>query len=165
MYFSASVAVFMKRLILIVILVILSSCDYFNKKKIDTKEILDEELKSINWNDVDEYPTFSICDSTDNKKTCFEDVLRNRLNEHLLRQNIIVTEDISDTILLKIHIDNKGNFTLKDIVSNEMTKAQIPQLDSLLRHSFDSLPKIYPAIKRSQQVATEFNLPVVVTIN
>jgi hypothetical protein len=76
-----------------------------------------------------------------------------------------VTEDISDTVLLKIHIDNKGNFTLKDIVSSEITKAQIPQLDSLLRHSFDSLPKIYPAIKRSQQVATEFNLPIVVNIN
>ncbi len=155
----------MKRLILIAILVVLTSCDYFNKKKIDTKEILEEELKSINWNDVDEYPTFSICDSSANKKTCFEDVLRNRLNKNLSKQNIIVTEDVSDTILLKIYIDNKGNFSIKDIVSSEMTKAQIPQLDSLLRHSFDSLPKIYPAIKRSQQVATEFNLPVVVNIN
>lgn len=155
----------MKRLILIAILVVLTSCDYFNKKKIDTKEILDEELKSINWNDVDEYPTFTICDSSDNKKTCFEDVLRNQLNDYLSRQSFVVTEDISDTILLKIHIDNKGNFTLKDIVSSDITKAQIPQLDSLLHHSFDSLPKIYPAIKRSQQVATEFNLPVVVTIN
>ena len=155
----------MKRLILIVILAMLSSCDYFDKKKVDTKEILDEELKSINWNDVDEYPTFTICDSSDSKKACFEDVLRNQLNEYLSRQNIIVTEDISDTILLKIHIDNKGSFTLKDIVSSDITRTQIPKLDSLLRHGFDSLPKIYPAIKRSQQVATEFNLPVVVNIN
>ena len=155
----------MKRLILIAILVILTSCEYFNKKKIDTKDILDEELQSINWNDVDEYPTFAICDSSDNKKTCFEDVLRNRLNDQLSKQNIIVTEDVSDTILLKIHIDNKGNFSIKNIVSSEMTKTQIPQLDSLLRHSFDSLPKIYPAIKRAQQVATEFSLPVVVNIN
>lgn len=155
----------MKRLILIAILVVLTSCDYFDKKKIDSKEILDEELRSINWNDVDEYPTFSICDSSNNKKTCFEDVLRNRLNQQLSKQNIVVTEDVSDTILLKIHIDNQGNFTIKNIVSSEMTKTQIPQLDSLLRHSFDSLPKIYPAIKRSQQVATEFSLPVVVNIN
>lgn len=155
----------MKRLIFILILAMLSSCDEFNKKKIDTKEILDEELKAINWNDVDEYPTFTICDSSDVKKTCFEDVLRNQINDYLSGQHIIVTEDISDTILLKIHIDNKGNFTLKNIVSSDLTKSQIPQLDSLLRHSFDSLPKIYPAIKRSQQVATEFNLPVVVSIN
>ncbi|MGJ8591914.1 MAG: hypothetical protein ACSHXF_05175 [Aquaticitalea sp.] len=155
----------MKRLLLIVILAMLSSCDYFNKKKIDTKEILDEELKSINWNDVDEYPTFTICDTSENKKICFEDVLRNRLNVYLSTQNFTVTEDINDTILLKIHIDRVGNFAIKDIESSELTKTQIPQLDSLLRHSFDSLPKIYPAIKRSQQVATEFNLPVVVRIN
>lgn len=155
----------MKRLILIAILLVLSSCDYFNKKKVDTKAIFDEELKSINWSDVDEYPTFTVCDSSPNKKTCFEDMLLNHLNENLAKQNIIVTEDVSDTILLKIHIDNKGNFTIKEIISNDLTKAQIPQLDSLLRHSFDSLPKIYPAIKRSQQVATEFSLPVVVHIN
>lgn len=155
----------MKRLVFLAILVVLSSCDFFNKRKIDTNDILNEELQSINWNDVDEYPTFSICDSSNNKKTCFEEVLRNRLNDQLSKQNIVVTEDVSDTILLKIHIDSKGHFSIKDIVSSEMTKAQIPQLDSLLRHSFDSLPKIYPAIKRSQQVATEFSLPVVVNIN
>ncbi len=155
----------MKQLIFIVILAMLTSCDYFNKKKFDSKEILDEELKSINWNDVDEYPTFSICDSSENKKVCFEDVLRNRLNDLLSKQNIVVSEDVSDTILLKIHIDKLGNFSIKNIVSKETTKSQIPQLDSLLRHSFDSLPKIYPAIKRSQQVATEFSLPVIVNIN
>lgn len=165
LYFSVSVQRHMKRFILIAILIFLTSCDYFNKKKIDTEAIVEEELKSINWNDVDEYPTFSICDSTDNKRGCFENVLRNRLNEHLANQNIVVTQDVSDTILLKIHIDNKGNFSIKDILSSDVTKTQIPQLDSLLRHSFDSLPKIFPAIKRSQQVATQFNLPVVVNIN
>lgn len=155
----------MKRLVLLLISVSLWSCDYFDKKKINTNDILEEELQSINWKDVDEYPTFSICDSSSNKKICFEDVLRNRLNTNLSQQNIIVTEDVSDTILLKIYIDNKGNFTIKDIVCSDATRTQIPQLDSILRHSFDSLPKIYPAIKRSQQVATEFSLPVVVNIN
>lgn len=155
----------MKRLILIVTLVLLSSCDTFDKKKIDTKEYLDEELRAIDWSDVDEYPTFTICDSSNAKKNCFENVIRTYLNAQLSRQTIVVTEDISDTISLKIHIDNQGRFTLKSIESSDLIKLQIPQLDSILRHSFDSLPKIYPAIKRSQQVATEFSLPVVVNIN
>ena len=155
----------MKRIIPLLFFVIFNSCDYFDKKKIDTKTIVEEELKSIDWNDVDQYPTFSICDSTDNKKMCFEDVLRNRLNEQLAKQNIVVSEDVSDTVVLKIHIDKTGAFSIKDILSEQTTKELIPQLDSLLRHSFDSLPKIHPAIKRSQQVATEFNLPVVVNIN
>ena len=155
----------MKRLILVLSILFFVSCDYFDKKKIDTKTIVNDELKSINWNDVDEYPTFSICDSTNNKKECFQNVLRDRLNAKLSNQKIVVTEDVNDTILLRIHIDSEGVFSIKSIECRDITKAQIPQLDSLLRHSFDSLPKIFPAIKRSQQVATEFSLPVIVNIN
>lgn len=147
---------------------VLISCDYFEKKKVYTKDILEEELQTFNWNDVDEFPTFASCDTTlgkENKRQCFENTLLQVLNKNLLKQNIVVTEDVNDTILLKITIDNQGNFSVKDIKSNELTKAQIPNIDSLLIHSFDSLPKIYPAIKRSQLVTTQFSLPVVVRIN
>jgi hypothetical protein len=75
-----------------------------------------------------------------------------------------VTEDVSDTIVLKITINNQGQFTVNEIRSSELTKTQIPKIDSLLIRGFDSLPKIYPAIKRSQQVTTQFSLPVVVSI-
>jgi hypothetical protein len=147
--------------------ILLTSCNYFNTKKVYTEDILNEEMQSINWKDVDEYPTFSTCDSTAtnlDKKACFERQLRDLLNTQLSRQNIVVTEDVNDTITLKIHIDNQGNFAIKNIEMKALTQAQIPQLDSILRHSFDSLPKIYPAIKRSQQVATEFSLPVIIDI-
>jgi len=158
----------MKRLILVCCLLALTSCDYFEKKKVYTKDILEEELQTFNWNDVDEYPTFDLCDSTsgkENKRHCFENTLTQMLNKQLSNQNIIVTEDVNDTIFLKITIDNQGKFSVDDILSSELTKAQIPKIDSLLIHSFDSLPKIYPAIKRSQQVKTQFSLPVVVNIN
>lgn len=157
----------MKRL-LIVVAIFLTSCNYFEKKKVYTKDILEEELQTFNWNDVDEYPTFDLCDHTsgkENKRQCFENTLTQLLNKNLSNQNIIVTEDINDTIFLKITIDNQGNFSIDDIISSELTKTQIPNIDSLLIHSFDSLPKIYPAIKRSQQVTTQFSLPVVVSIN
>jgi hypothetical protein len=158
----------MKRFILLISLVILTSCNYFDKKKVYTKDLLEEELKSFNWNDVDEYPTFSSCDTSSgklNKKKCFENTLRQFLNSSLASQNIVVTEDVNDTIILKITIDKYGAFSLDAIKCNAMTNKQIPQLDSLLTHSFDSLPKIFPAIKRSQQVATQFSLPIVVHIN
>ncbi|WP_317192719.1 hypothetical protein [Gelidibacter pelagius] len=132
------------------------------------EQLLEEEMQAINWNDVDEYPTFSDCDTAttnQEKKACFENHLHELLTSHLEKQIIIVTEDVSDTVLLKIHIDKTGQFSIRNIDMDAMTKAQIPHLDSILRHSFDSLPKIYPAIKRSQQVATEFSLPVIVNIN
>ncbi len=157
----------MKRLSLIFCVIGLVSCNYFEKKKVYTEDILQEELQTFNWNEVDEYPTFATCDSAsgkENKRQCFENTLLQILNNKLSDQNIVVTEDINDTILLKITIDNRGNFNVNDIKSNELIKAQIPNIDSILIHSFDSLPKIFPAIKRSQQVATQFSLPVVVKI-
>lgn len=158
----------MKRLILVCCLLVFISCNYFEKKKVYTEDILQEELKTFNWNDVDEYPTFSSCDTTsgkENKKLCFENTLLQILNNSLSKQMIVVTKEVNDTIILKVTIDNQGNFKVNDIESNELTIAQIPKIDSLLIHSFDSLPKIYPAIKRGQQVTTEFSLPVVVKIS
>lgn len=153
---------------LLVFFILLCSCDYFQSKKVSPEQLLEEEMQAINWNDVDEYPTFSDCDTAttnQEKKACFENHLHELLTSHLEKQIIIVTEDVSDTVLLKIHIDKTGQFSIRNIDMDAMTKAQIPHLDSILRHSFDSLPKIYPAIKRSQQVATEFSLPVIVNIN
>ena len=157
----------MKRFLL-VFFIILTSCDYFQSQKVSTKQLLEEELQAINWNDVDDYPTFADCDyaaTNQEKKACFENYLHDLLNSHLGNQKIVVTEDISDTVILKIHIDKTGQFSIKNIDMDEVTREQIPQLDSVLRHSFDSLPKIYPAIKRSQQVATEFSLPVIINID
>ena len=157
----------MKRLLL-VFFIILTSCDYFQSKKVSTEQLLEEEMQAINWNDVDDYPTFADCDNVfthQEKKACFENHLYEMLTSHLEHQKIVVTEDVSDTVILKIHINKTGGFSIKNIDMDSLTKAQIPQLDSILRHSFDSLPKIYPAIKRSQQVATEFSLPVIVHIN
>lgn len=153
---------------LLIFIVLLTSCDYFESKKVSTEELLQEEMQAINWNDVDDYPTFSDCDgvsTNEEKKACFENYLHDLLTVHLGDQKIVVTEDISDTVILKIHIDKTGQFSIKNIVMDSVTRAQIPQLEGILRHSFDSLPKIYPAIKRSQQVATEFSLPVIVHIN
>ncbi len=153
---------------LLIFLLLLTSCDYFQSKKVSAEQLLEEEMQAINWNDVDDYPTFSDCEgllSNQEKKACFENYLYDLLTSHLMHQKIIVTEEVSDTVILKIHIDKTGRFSIRNIDMDSMTKAQIPELDSILRQSFDSLPKIYPAVKRSQQVATEFSLPVIVNIH
>ena len=153
---------------LLIFIVLLTSCDYFQSKKVSTEQLLEEEMQAINWNDVDDYPTFSDCDglsTNQEKKVCFETYLHDLLTSHLGNQKIVVTEDVSETVILKIHIDKTGQFSIVNITMDSLTRAQIPQLEDLLRHSFDSLPKIYPAIKRSQQVATQFSLPVIVNIN
>jgi hypothetical protein len=157
----------MNRILAFVFLIMFCSCEFIEKKKVYSNDILKEELQAFNWNEVDEYPTFESCETTSDKarkKSCFENTLRQILNENLLKYKIIVSEEIHDTIQLKITIDSKGVFVIDEIVSKDLTKAEIPQLDSLLRHSLKALPKIYPAIKRSQQVKIQFSLPVIIKI-
>ncbi|WCO01348.1 hypothetical protein [Psychroserpens ponticola] len=157
----------MKRIFIFLLLINVMSCEFFEKKKVYSEELLENEMELFTWNDVDEYPTFSSCDSTigkANKKQCFENTLRDILNTNLSQYHIVVLESIEDTVQLKITIDNKGEFSINSIESSTLTKQQIPQLDSLLRQSLDSLPKIFPAIKRSQQVTTQFSLPVIIKI-
>jgi hypothetical protein len=157
----------MKRLLFFLVIINVLSCDYFDKKKIYTEDIYEDELQTFTWNDVDEYPSFDSCEATsgkENKKVCFENTLRRILNQNLAKHKIIVSEDINDTIQLNITIDNQGELIIKDIISTKIIRTQIPELDSLLRQSLDSLPKIYPAIKRSQHVKTQFVLPVIIKI-
>jgi len=158
----------MKRLLGFYCLCLMWSCNYFDAKKVSADDILVEELQTFSWNDVDEYPTFDVCDSLTSKfdkKHCFETTLLKIIKTNLSVQDIVVGEDVSDTVLLKIIVSKSGNINVRNIKSKPQTREQIPKLDSLLLSSLDTLPKLYPAIKRSQQVTTEFTLPVVIKID
>jgi len=144
-----------------------SSCEYFNVKKTSSEAILNEELQTFNWNDVDVYPTFFDCDSLNTKKDkalCFESVLTNQILNFLKEKSIVVTEDVNDTINLKFKVSETGTTTLDTFYVDSITLQQIPDIKLYIRESLLSLPKIYPAIKRGQQVKTEFALPVIINV-
>jgi len=158
----------MRPIVFLLILLLTTSCSYFEKKKVYTEDLLEEELQTFNWNEVDSYPTFSSCDSITIKadsKACFQSTLVFNVNRFLEAQNIIVSEDVYDTIRLTITIDNNGILKVESMTFKPETVNQIPEIDSLLRQSLRGIPKIFPAIKRGQQVTTAFELPVIVKIN
>lgn len=158
----------MHRIVFLLILLVATSCNYFEKKKVYPEDLLEEELQAFNWNEVDTYPTFSSCDSItvkEDSKACFQNTMITSVNQFLEAQNIVVSEDVNDTIRLKIRINNKGILEVESIDMNPETAVQIPEIDSLLRQSLKGIPKIFPAIKRGQQVTTAFELPVIVKIN
>lgn len=158
----------MNRLACFLLLVLLTACDYFEKQKVNSEDLLKEELQTFNWNDVDTYPTFNSCETMTTKedsRVCFQNTLLQHVNDYLGSQNIVVSEDINDTIRLKLIIDNKGLLQIEDITMKPETRFLIPEIDSLLRQSLNGVPKIFPAIKRGQQVTTAFELPVIVKID
>ncbi|RNC87726.1 MAG: hypothetical protein ED556_00625 [Winogradskyella sp.] len=156
----------MKRLVICIVL-LLVSCNYFETKKVKADDIAEQELETIDWNTVDEYPSFSACDTVSGKqprKLCFETVILQHVNDYLSSQNIVVSQDISDTISMKLRIDSIGKISVLDIKTQPKTLEIIPDINDLLNGSIEQLPKIYPALKRGQQVNTEFVLPVIISI-
>lgn len=158
----------MKQLCSILICLVITSCNYFDAKKTSSEVILENELLTFNWNEVDEYPMFASCDenaSKEDKKQCFQNTLSDIITQKLQRDTLIVTQDINETIYINFEISKEGLLSLITIKADSITLQEIPNIKELLYKSVDSLPKIYPAIRRSQQVKTAFTLPVIIQVN
>lgn|SRR5690606_3746000 len=158
----------MKQVCVFFLFMLFASCEYFNVKKVSSDTILQEELQTFNWNEVDEYPTFSECNPSltkQEKKACFEQTLTRFITSHLQKDTLVVTQDINDTINLNFRVTSKGYLILMDTKIDSLTLLEIPNIEALLQESLDSLPEIYPAIKRGQQVTTEFKLPIIISVH
>ncbi|TYA53065.1 hypothetical protein [Formosa maritima] len=158
----------MKHLYLLFGLLLLVSCNYFDVKKTTSDAILNEELKTFNWSEVDEYPSFASCNdevSKEEKKRCFQNSLTAIIANKIQRDTIVVSQDVKDTIYIKFQISETGTLSLLEAKVDSVTQNEIPNIDQLIASSLDSLPEIYPAIKRGQQVKTAFTLPVIIQVN
>ncbi|HLT54466.1 MAG TPA: hypothetical protein VKZ97_11265 [Flavobacteriaceae bacterium] len=146
---------------------LLVSCNQFKVKKTTPEAILDQELKTFNWNEVDEYPVFETCNtslSKPEKKACFEQTLTSFISQSLYKDEIVVSQDLQDTIHMHFLVSDKGQLQITKAEIDSLTRVEIPQIESLLHQSIDSLPKIHPAIKRGQQVTTAFQLPLIISV-
>lgn len=155
----------MKYIRVIIFCLIVTSCNYFNVQKTSSEQILKDELQSFNWNDVDEFPTFVSCDSVSTKqdrKICFETTLANHMLNNLSKEKMIVSKELNDTILIEFMLTDKGEVSILNMQIKDRTKNNLPKLEEHLLTSIISLPEIFPAIKRGQQVTTQFKLPIII---
>ena len=157
----------MKQLYLGILVLSLTSCKYFDVKKTSSEAILKEKLETFDWTDVDEYPSFSFCDSLIEKqavKQCFENYITKNILNFLEHEKLVVTRDVNDTIALNFQISDTGEIALSDFEVDSVMVHEIPEIKSLIRNSIQALPKIYPATKQGQQVKTRFELPLVIHV-
>ena len=125
--------------------------------------MLEQELKKINWEQVDEFPSFTACDSisnTQSKQTCFYETLSSQLHAKLKDDSIAKLFPKLDTIRVKVIISSNSDVNFEAIISDSIAYNKI-QLDSIFQLRLTDFPKINPAIKRGVPVKTEFQLPVV----
>ncbi|SDK89449.1 hypothetical protein SAMN04488034_101821 [Salinimicrobium catena] len=155
----------MKKTLLILFLTALTSCEYFEKQKVSSEEILSEETRELNWQEVDQYPAFEECRElmeSDAAKTCFGNKVANYFYARLEAKHPVVTESIDDTLYLYLRISEKGIPAIDSMEVDSLVVAQLPEIKNWLKQSVDSLPKIYPASKRGIPVVTKFKMPIVI---
>jgi hypothetical protein len=158
----------MRKIILILFLspLLFSSCQYFDKQVPSKDELLQEQLKSINWKVVDEFPSIASCDSIQDKshkQQCFFEFMTQLIQEKLNGDTLAVLYPQFDTINVKVTVfpDSALQFEpqIKDSLSYNTVK-----IDSIIKARLIDFPKVNPAIKRGIPVKTQFVLPVILKV-
>jgi hypothetical protein len=158
----------MRKIILIVLLATLlfNSCQYFDKQVPSKEELLQKELKAINWKEVDELPSFSNCDSVQDKtqkKQCFFDYLTQLIQERLSADTLSVLYPQLDTINVKVTVLPNATMQFEPQLDDTLSYDK-PKIDSILHARLVGFPKVNPAIKRGIPVKTQFVLPVILKV-
>ena len=131
------------------------------------KELLQKELKAINWKEVDEYPSVSDCENIDNKtqrQQCFFEVLTQLIQQKLSIDTLSVLYPKLDTIEVKVTIFPNATMQFEPQFPKDSVAYDRIKIDSILKARLIDFPKVNPAIKRGIPVKTQFILPVIIKV-
>ncbi len=142
------------------------SCKDFVLKKESKDDIIEEGLKKLNRNEVEQPPLFAACKykAVEELEQCFQNTITKHIYNYLAKHTITVKEPINDTIWVPLLITNQGKIILEDFELPPSIKVHIPDLKDSLKKSIASLPEVKPAHTRSTPVNTLYKLPLVLHI-
>lgn len=141
-----------------------SSCQYFEKQVPSEKELLEKELKAINWKEVDELPSIADCEKIENKKLrqqCFFEYMTQLIQQKLSIDTLSVLCPELDTIEVKVTIFPNATMKFEPQFPKDSVAYDTVKIDSILNARLVDFPKVNPAIKRGIPVKTQFILPVI----
>ncbi|HET8810621.1 MAG TPA: hypothetical protein VFM65_10220 [Flavobacteriaceae bacterium] len=153
----------MRKITFGILFLIIAGCKNFEAKKVSSEEVLHQKLEHFRWNEVDVYPAFENCRHLMEKpamERCFENTLTRAIYAKLTQKPLVLGDSISETVTLYLLVSATGAPKIDSVVISKNLQQQLPELETRLRSSIDSLPKIYPATKRGIPVATKFNVPI-----
>lgn len=158
----------MKRFLSFLLAIFLSSCSFFESKEKRTQELINAELRQIDWNSIDSYPFFYTCDEAAPKsqqRICFEETLSSHFRETLKDFEFTLTNKDSMTVVVIFVIDTEGRINVVEIEKDVLVLQQMPEFDGVVTQSLKNLPKLAPALKRGIPVRTKFKIPVQLQTN
>ncbi|MFN7100861.1 MAG: hypothetical protein ACK4M4_10855 [Flavobacterium sp.] len=157
----------MKQYFLFFTFLLLNSCQYVDKQVPSEKELLQKELKAINWKEVDEYPSVIDCEQINDKKQrqqCFFEVLTQLIQEKLSVDTLSILYPELDTIEVKVTVFPNSTMQFEPQFPKDSVAYDKIKIDSILKVRLVNFPKINPAIKRGIPVKTQFILPVILKV-
>lgn len=148
---------------LFVLITLFQSCQYFEKNVPNKEELLQKELKKINWEEVDEYPSTLACDSIMDKgqrKQCFFDFMSAHLEMKLANDTIRSYYKGLDTLKVKVMVLANAQISFQSHLETDSLPFNQIEADSVLQSKLIHFPSVEPAIKRGMKVKSEFVIPV-----
>ena len=155
----------MKKAIALFLVSLCFSCQYFEKKVPNENELLEKQMKEINWNEVDEYPSVVDCDKLTDKeqqKQCFFDFLTTTIQEKLAVDTLSNLFPQLDTIEVKVIVLPNALLQFEPQFPKDSVAYDTIKIDSILHARLVNFPKVNPAIKQGIPVKTQFVLPVII---
>ena len=149
------------------VFILFNSCQYLDKQVPSEKELLQKELKAINWKEVDEYPSVADCEKIADKtqrQHCFFEYLTQLIQEKLCVDTLSVLYPKLDTIEVKVTIFPNSTMQFEPQFPKDSVAYDTIKIDSILKARLVDFPKVNPAIKRGIPVKTQFILPVILKV-
>lgn len=158
----------MRETLIIISFFLLNSCQFDFKidRKISVDEFINEELKSFNWNEVDQYPVFENClgiNSISEKNNCFVETITESFKENLTNNSLILNRTLVDTVNMILKVNKTAEISIESINISSQNIKYKEVISRSFNKTISNLPKLYPAIKRGQQVDVIFKIPIIIS--
>ena len=155
----------MKKISLLFSCFCLFSCQLFENKVPNKKELFEQQINEINWDQVDEYPSFVDCDKLSDetiRKQCFFEFMASTIQQKLANDTLAILYPDLDTIEVKVTINPDATLLFEPQFQKDSVAYDTIKIDSILQSKLIDFPKVNPAIKRGIPVKTQFVLPVII---
>lgn len=142
----------------------LSACNLFESREQRTQKLVDAEIQTINFNEVDQFPLFDDCEETEDKvlqRRCFEETLLMHLSMTLQNFEFRSQASLKDTLYIDFSVDAQGVISITSVEQHPEIAEANPEFERIVTGSLRSLPRLQPALKRGIPVATRFRLPLI----
>lgn len=130
------------------------------------EDLLNRELKSINWHEVDQYPSVASCDTIADKQqrsNCFFTFVAATLQQKLAADTLLGVTTYLDTVKVTVTIFPDSSISFEPHFQGLLNTVDSTKIDSVLKAKAVDFPKINPATKRGVPVKCRFDLPIIFT--